>query len=182
MAPVVGLLLCAAACLAGEVAKPRLVRTPKQRPARVRITPAGDADAAPPAANASQDDARRRLRDRITNPPTSVPTITYSGVLEAPLILPPSGAVDAAVGITFLHELGPGVVVHCTTDGSEPDRWSTKYLSGGMIHPDGQHAVQHRPELSAAGHGLVARRAWPPRAERGSATASKEEEAAGATS
>ncbi|KAH8095764.1 hypothetical protein JL720_3088 [Aureococcus anophagefferens] len=107
---VVGLLLCAAACLAGEVAKPRLVRTPKQRPARVRITPAGDADAAPPAANASQDDdARRRLRDRITNPPTSVPTITYSGVLEAPLILPPSGAVDAAVGITFLHELGPGV-------------------------------------------------------------------------
>ncbi|KAH8076558.1 hypothetical protein JL721_569 [Aureococcus anophagefferens] len=137
---VVGLLLCAAACLAGEVAKPRLVRTPKQRPARVRITPAGDADAAPPPANASQDDARRRLRDRITNPPTSVPTITYSGVLEAPLILPPSGAVDAAVGITFLHELGPGVVVHCTTDGSEPDRWSTKYLSGGMIHMSGtQH-------------------------------------------
>ena len=140
MAVVVGLLLCAAACLAGEVAKPRLVRTPKQRPARVRITPAGDADAAPPAANASDDDARRRLRDRITNPPTSVPTITYSGVLEAPLILPPSGAVDAAVGITFLHELGPGVVVHCTTDGSEPDRWSTKYLSGGMIHMSGtQH-------------------------------------------
>ena len=72
----------------------------------------------------------------ITAPPTSYPTVTYGGVLDAPLILPPSGAMNAAVGVTFLHSL-PDITIHCTQDGSTPTRWSPRYQSGGMIHMSG---------------------------------------------
>ena len=141
--------LLVAVCLAGEVAPPLLVRTPKKKARGVAVGPSGEALAASVGRGLFEDRAGaqpkgngsdgRSLRDRITAPPTSYPTVTYGGVLDAPLILPPSGAMNAAVGVTFLHSL-PDITIHCTQDGSTPTRWSPRYQSGGMIHMSGtQH-------------------------------------------
>lgn len=121
---------------------PKVVRTPKRR-ARRAAAVAVDRDGlsgaptAAPFANATSESAgARELRDRVTMPPTAVPTIEYGGYLEPPLILPPSGTTNAAVGVTFLHS-EPDITIHCTRDGSEPTRWSTRYTSGGMLHLSG---------------------------------------------
>jgi hypothetical protein len=136
---------------------PKLVRTPK-RPAVV------DASTHETVKNATAD-ARRRLATRgggrtdvyrpapgniYTFAPTASQTQEPTRDMERmppPLLMPPSGAYDLAVGASLLHEI-PGTQLHCTIEGVDcplsptgdecaPTRASPSYMAGTIIHLSG---------------------------------------------
>ena len=140
---------------------PKLVRTPK-RPAP-RVVDAATHDT---VRNATADEARRRLaaqrgggRTDVYRPapgniytfaPTASQTQEPTRDMERmppPLLMPPSGAYDLAVGASLLHEI-PGTKLHCTIEGVDcplsptgdecaPTRASPSYMAGTIIHLSG---------------------------------------------
>ena len=138
---------------------PKLVRTPK-RPVVV------DASTHDTVRNATTDEARRRLaaqrgggRTDVYRPapgniytfaPTASQTQEPTRDMERmppPLLMPPSGAYDLAVGASLLHEI-PGTKLHCTIEGVDcplspvgdecaPTRASPSYMEGTIIHLSG---------------------------------------------
>ncbi|KAJ8608268.1 hypothetical protein CTAYLR_007265 [Chrysophaeum taylorii] len=82
---------------------------------------------------------RRQLASE-TDAPTTVPSVTFEGTLEAPVIIPASGAYAAAIGVTFLHSM-PEAVIYYTIDGSIPSRSSPSVSAGSMIHVVGTYRL-----------------------------------------
>lgn len=138
---------------------PKLVRTPKRRP------PPKVAEEAPVNATQLPNATRRRLGDAAAGrtdvyKPAPGNIYTFAPTLQAtaeptrvmdrmppPLLMPPSGAYDLAVGASLLHPI-PSTVLHCTVEGVDcplnpqkgectPSRESPSYAAGTILHLSG---------------------------------------------